>query len=83
MGSQSNGNINRNIRAALALIDMTKPYIQVNNAKFLQGSQQVEINFQINGCINITEVSVAVNDEQTIIATEADNNTCNYKTEPN
>ena len=52
------GHINRNIRAAMALIDLTKPYIWVKSAKYLEKTDQVEVLFKINGCINITEVNV-------------------------
>ena len=72
------GHINRNIRAAMAMIDLTKPYIWVTRATYIKETDQVEVKFKINGCINITEASVITNGERTVIVTEDDNNVCNY-----
>ena len=58
------GHINRNIRAAMALIDLSRPYIWVKRATRIIKTGQVEVLFTINGCINITEVNVAVNDNE-------------------
>ena len=58
------GHINRNIRAAMALIDLSRPYIWVKRATRIIKTGQVEVLFTINGCINITEVNVAVNNNE-------------------
>ena len=58
------GHINRNIRAAMALIDLSRPYIWVKRATRIIKTGQVEVLFTINGCINITEVNVTVNDNE-------------------
>lgn len=73
------GHINRNIRAAMALIDLTKPYIWVKSAKYLEKTDQVEVLFKINGCINITEVNVQVNDDiRYQLANTTDETYCNH-----
>ena len=73
------GHINRNIRAAMAMIDLTKPYIWVTRATYIKETDQVEVKFKINGCINITEVSVAVNSSSNyILANATDETYCNH-----
>ena len=47
----------------MALIDLSKPYIWVKKATHIVKTDQVEVIFTINGCINITEVNVIVNDK--------------------
>ena len=59
------GHINRNIRAAMALIDLSKPYIWIKRATHIVKTDQVEVLFTVNGCINITEVNVYVNADTT------------------
>ena len=73
------GHINRNIRAAMAVIDLAKPYIWVTRATHIPATDQVEFKFQINGCINITEVSVVINSTTSYqLANETDETYCNY-----
>ena len=77
------GHINRNIRAAMAMIDLTKPYIWVTRATYIKETDQVEVKFKINGCINITEVSVVVNGgssdaENYLLANATDETYCNH-----
>ena len=64
------GHINRNIRAAIAMIDLTKPYIWVKRVAYIKATDQVEVEFSVNGCITITEVSVVVNGESTQITVD-------------
>ena len=76
------GHINRNIRAAMALIDLSRPYIWVKRATRIIKTGQVEVLFTINGCINITEVNVTVNDNTTdtihTLANITDETYCNH-----
>ena len=59
-----NGLINRNIRLAMTMIDISKPYIFVETIKKIkvEGQDLLQVEFQLNGCINITEVSYTIND---------------------
>ena len=45
LDSSTNGHINRNIRAAMALIDLSKPYIWVLEAKYDAEERNVEVKF--------------------------------------
>ena len=69
----------------MAMIDLAKPYIWVTKATHIPATDQVEVKFTINGCINITEVTVLINGGTTfeknyILANETFNNEtyCNY-----
>ena len=66
-GSLANRNINRNIRALMAMIDISKPYIWVVSTEYLPYSDQVQVSFRINGCVNVTEVSLLLNGERIAI----------------
>lgn len=44
------GHINRNIRLATAMIDMSKPYLAVSNIRIVS-EEALEIAFTVNGCI--------------------------------
>ena len=52
------GHINRNIRLAMALIDMAKPYIHIERITKItvDGTDKLSIDFNINGCIDIAQV---------------------------
>mgnify|MGYP001422971871 CR=1 FL=1 len=45
------------------MIDLTKPYIWVKRVAYIKATDQVEVEFSVNGCITITEVSVVVKGE--------------------
>ena len=47
------GHINRNIRASLALIESTKPYIKVVGIRNVSNSDKIEIKWVVNGCFQI------------------------------
>ena len=57
------GHINRNIRLAMTLIDMTKPYIFVERILRIkiEGLDALQIDFKLNGCAVINYI---VNDQQ-------------------
>ena len=65
----------------MALIDLSRPYIWVKRATRIIKTGQVEVLFTINGCINITEVNVAVNDNENTtyqLAKITDETYCNH-----
>ena len=65
----------------MALIDLSRPYIWVKRATRIIKTGQVEVLFTINGCINITEVNVIVNDNENTTYTLAnitDETYCNH-----
>ena len=66
------GHINRNIRAAISMIDLTAPYIWLTRGTYIEVTNQVEVAFKVNGCIDITEVSVIVNGETAQLASATD-----------
>lgn len=47
----------------MALIDMTKPYIMVDKIQKIkiEGKDHLQVEFKLNGCINVTEVSYSIN----------------------
>ena len=56
--------MNRNIRLAMTMIDMSKPYV------YVQGIEEIEnggkdlhylVSFTVNGCATINEVSYTLN----------------------
>ena len=58
------GHMNRNIRLAMTMIDMSKPYV------YVQGIEEIEnggkdlhylVSFTVNGCATINEVSYTLN----------------------
>ena len=63
------GHINRNIRLAMTLIDMSKPYIMVDRIFKIKidGLDQLQIEFKLYGCVNVTNVSYTVNDTETVL----------------
>lgn len=68
------GHINRNIRAALAMIDMSKPYVVVDSIQRVGDTDSVEVLFRVNGCVNLDQVSLTINDQTQTILT---NGKCN------
>ena len=58
-----NGLINRNLRLAMTMIDMSKPYIALQDLRKIkiEGKDVLKIEFRLNGCVNITEVSYSIN----------------------
>ena len=63
----------------MALIDLSKPYIWLKRATHIVKTDQVEVLFTINGCINITEVNVYVNADTTYqLANTTDATYCNH-----
>ena len=64
------GHINRNLRLATSMIDMSKPYIYVNAIKQVEGVSHVfEISFVVNGCGSINKVFVERNGSRRNVAT--------------
>ena len=72
------GHINRNIRLAMALIDMAKPYLSVARVEELEGGRR-EITFTVNGCAWINEVSYSINGQQKQV--QATTGNCNHVNE--
>lgn len=68
------GHINRNLRLATAMVDMSKPYIYVlkvtrNN----EDSGRATVRFSVNGCASIDEVSSRFNGgEKQILSTKGE-----------
>lgn len=76
--AEYDGHINRNIRLAMALIDMTKPYILIERIISIkvEGNDMLQIEFKLNGCIDVQEVFFTRNGvKETIDSTDA---YCNY-----
>ena len=48
----------------MTMIDISKPYIYVSNITKVkvEGKDLVQVDFKLNGCVNITEVSYSIND---------------------
>ena len=59
----------------MTLIEMSKPYFIVEKLERVQMTSKFEMTFTLNGCINITDVNIIVNDVTTNIAKEG---YCNY-----
>lgn len=77
------GHINRNIRVAMALIDMTKPYIDMISYNITPQEDKQNITFQVNGCKTLNEVRVVYKNgtlAEQLLPTLANNKTgfCNY-----
>ena len=62
----------------MALIDMTKPYIMVDRifGIKIEGTDLLQIEFKLNGCVNITEVSYSLNGVKTTL--NSTDTYCNY-----
>lgn len=58
------GHINRNIRAALTMIDMSKPYYVVDSIKRIGTTNTVEVTFKVNGCVDLDEASVEIGNQE-------------------
>lgn len=71
------GHVNRNIRLALALIDLSKPYIEITSYKESDG--KVEITWQVNGCYKLNEARIVVNGvEGESLIPKGKEGRCNY-----
>ena len=72
------GHINRNIRLAMAMIDMTKPYIMVDRILSIKidGEDFLQIEFKLNGCVSIEEVSYHLNGVKELI--DSTDSYCNH-----
>ena len=59
-----NGLINRNIRLAVTAIDMAMPYIVIERILRIKvdGTDLLQVEFKMNGCLDVWEVSYSVND---------------------
>jgi len=56
------GHINRNIRIAMTIIEMSKPYIEV--VSYVEkDDEKIEITWRVNGCFTLNEARFIVNDE--------------------
>lgn len=62
----------------MALIDMTKPYIMVDKIQKIkiEGKDHLQVEFKLNGCVNVTEVSYSINGTAPIVLTTS--GYCNY-----
>lgn len=60
MNGKYDGHINRNIRLALATIDLSRPYIQIVDYQNL-ANDKVEVTWQVNGCHTLNEARAIVN----------------------
>jgi spore germination protein GerM len=71
-GSTYNGLINRNLRLGIAMIDMSKPYIMVEKIEKvrIEGSERLQVEFTLNGCVNVTQVSFSINGQTQILNTD-------------
>ena len=54
MNGENDGHVNRNIRIALALIKMSKPYIEIVSVKDVEDELQ-EVKWRVAGCHTIDE----------------------------
>ena len=72
------GHINRNIRLAMAMIDMTKPYIMVDRILSIKidGEDFLQIEFKLNGCVSVEEVSYHLNGVKELI--DSTDSYCNH-----
>lgn len=61
------GHINRNIRAALTMIDMSKPYIVVDSIQRVGTTDTVEVTFRVNGCVDINQASVQLDNSKSFL----------------
>ena len=61
------GHINRNIRAALTMIDMSKPYYVVDSIKRVGTTDTVEVTFKVNGCIDLDMASVQIGNQERLL----------------
>ena len=50
------GHINRNIRLATAMIDMSKPYINVERITRGSKDDELDISFVVSGCAEINAI---------------------------
>ena len=48
----------------MVTLDMAKPYIFVEAIRKIkvEGKEHLEVEFKLNGCVNVTEVSYMIND---------------------
>jgi hypothetical protein len=57
---EADGHINRNIRLALTILEMSKPYIEI--VSYIEkADNKVEIKWRVNGCYTINEARALVN----------------------
>ena len=51
----------------MTMIDMAKPYIFVESVKKIkvEGKDHLQVEFKLNGCVNVTEVSYTINGTDT------------------
>jgi hypothetical protein len=69
---KTNGHINRNIRAAMTMIDMAKPYVVVisvtegtssSSSSTSTRSGSAKVTFKINGCRTLDSVTIRIDGE--------------------
>jgi hypothetical protein len=56
------GEVNKNIRASLALMEMTKPYIEINEVSPPE-SKEIKVTFTISGCLQLDPLSILLKDK--------------------
>jgi len=71
------GHINRNIRLALAIIDLSQPYIFITKYDE-RDDDTVQITWQVNGCHTLNEARVYVDGQVKDMMKAGDKGTCNY-----
>ncbi|CDW79494.1 zinc carboxypeptidase family protein [Stylonychia lemnae] len=71
------GHINRNIRLALAIIDLSKPYIDIVSYKELENNQ-VELIWKVNGCHTLNQARTIINGVKEEMIEAGASTTCNY-----
>lgn len=73
--SSYDGHINRNIRLAMSLIEISKPYIEVESITNIN-DYEIEVIWKVNGCYQINEARVRINNE--IVSLLNSDGFCNY-----
>jgi len=60
--SPTDGHVNRNIRLALALIDLSKPSIEiVSYSSSDESGEKITVKWRVNGCHTLEEAYALVN----------------------
>ena len=62
----------------MALIEMSKPFIKIEKIQKIANTNRLEMTFTLNGCINVTEVTIWVNTDNYEIAEEGHEGYCNW-----
>jgi hypothetical protein len=67
-----NGQINKNLRTTLQMIDMAKPYISVQSVNRRKGSTLLEVEFTVEGCSEIDSVEARTPNETLSVQSDMD-----------